>query len=85
MGTVTGPFVSMVLSYAYYRSGRWKGRAVVSRPDGEEDSPGMDAGGEEDALDETEHVAPILLNMEGSGGACDEETSCKSGSDGEVC
>ncbi|MDD2202518.1 MAG: MATE family efflux transporter [Firmicutes bacterium] len=85
MGTVTGPFVSMVLGYVYYRSGRWKGRAVVSRPDVEEDSPGLHAGGEDDALDETEHLALTLLNVEGSGGACDEETSCKSGSDGEVC
>jgi Na+-driven multidrug efflux pump len=78
MGTVTGPFVSMALSYVYYRSGRWKTKAVVSGPGEEEDSPGLDAGGENDALNETEREVPILLNAEGSGSACDEEPSCES-------
>ena len=27
----TGPFVGLLLSYAYYRSGRWKQKAIVSR------------------------------------------------------
>lgn len=79
MGTVTGPFVSMALSYAYYRSGRWKRRPVVSVPDGGEDSPGLDAGGEDDALAETERVTPILPNVEGLGRVCNEESSCKDG------
>jgi Na+-driven multidrug efflux pump len=31
MAMASGPFVGLLLSYAYYRSGRWKQKAIVSR------------------------------------------------------
>ncbi len=32
MAMASGPFMGLLMSYAYYRSGRWKQKAIVSRP-----------------------------------------------------